>query len=138
SFNTVVMCHVLEHTNKPDLALKEAGGVLQVNGKLIIAIPNARNPASVLLRFLIGYDGHAFPKETAESYAKHRIFLGANDLTYLVQKQGFIIQKTFGTTPYLPKIERIFELRLFRSFYWELGDVFKKYAKDLIFIIKKS
>jgi SAM-dependent methyltransferase len=137
SFNTVVMCHVLEHTNKPNLALEEARRVLQVNGNLIIAIPNARNPASMLLRFLIGYDGHAFQKVTVESYAKHRIFLGPDDLRYLVQKQSFIIQKTFGSTPYIPKIERIFDLRLFRSFYWKLGDVFKQQAKDLIFIAKK-
>jgi len=137
SFNTVVMCHVLEHTDKPDLALKEARRALQINGKLIIAIPNARNPASVLLRLLIGYDKHAFPKETVEPYAGHKVFLGLNDLKHLVQKQGLTIQKTFGSTPYLPKIEGIFDLRLFRGFYWKLGDVFKKYAKDLILITKK-
>jgi len=134
-FDTVLMCHVLEHTNKPSTVLKEAERVLKTNGKLITVMPNAKTPIGKLLKLSIGYDGYAFPRQSEK--IEHKIFLGFDELKYLIEKCGFTIQRNFGSTPHLPMIERIFDLHLLRRFYWKLGDINKKYSKDLIFVSKK-
>jgi len=136
-FNTVAMCHVLEHTDKPIILLKEVKRVLKIGGKLIIAIPNAMAPMARILRFLLGYDGYGFPKQPENTYWCHKIFLGFEDLRYLIEKTGLILYRSFGSTPHLPMVERIFDLGFLRSLYWKLGDLDKKNAKDLIFISKK-
>ncbi len=48
SFNTVVMCELLEHLKKPEKALDEAYRVLRRNGRLVLSMPflyrHHRNP----------------------------------------------------------------------------------------------
>ncbi len=134
-FDTVLMSHVLEHTDKPSIVLKEAKRVLKIDGKLIVSMPNAKAPIGKLLKFSIGHDGYAFPRKSEKM--EHKIFLGFDELKYLIEKCGFTIQSSFGSTPHLPMVERIFDLRFLRKLYWKLGDINKKYSKDLVFISKK-
>jgi len=136
-FNTVVMCHVLEHTNTPNILLKEAKRVLKIGGKLVIVIPNAMAPMARILKFLLGHDGYAFPKQPENAYWDHKIFLGFEALKCLIERTELTVYRSFGSTPHFPIVERIFDLGFLRRLYWKLGDLDKKHAKDLIFISKK-
>ncbi len=42
TFDTVLLCHVLEHVLEPEKTLKECKRVLKKNGRVVIVVPNAR------------------------------------------------------------------------------------------------
>ena len=136
-FDTVTMCHVLEHTDKPDMLLQEIKRVLKSGGQLIIVIPNAKTYASRLLKFLVGYNGYTLHKMVQDEQGKHRLFFGFEQLKVLLEKNGLDVMGSYGSTPYLSVIERIFDYGFLRKIYWKLGDLDKKHAKDLIFIARK-
>jgi len=137
-FDTVSICHVLEHTEKPLAVLKEAKRVSKNDAKCIIVVPNAKAPLARLARLLIGYDGYAYPCPKTDKHWGHKSFFGNNDLKMLVKKSGFKISKTYGSTPHFPILEKIFNNGFLRRVYCVLGDVDKKRAKDLIFVCRNS
>ena len=80
SFDSVIFSHVLEHLDKPDTAISEIDRVLKVGGKLIIIVPSER-----------GY----------KSDPTHVTFWSASNLSQLLQKHGFRIERTsYWPTPF--------------------------------------
>lgn len=137
-FDTVVLIHVLEHTDKPKELLMEIKRILRSQGKLIISIPNAKTWFSYVLVKLIGYDGYAYQKNLNKNrYWQHKLFMGYNELKKIIEKE-FKIEKFMVSTPHIPLLERIFDYGFLRKVYWKLGDIDKFHAKDLIFICKKE
>ena len=135
-FDTVSICHTLEHSEKPEAVLEEVKRVLKNNGKCIIVVPNAKAPLARLARLVIGYDGYAYPCPKTKKHWEHKSFFGYKDLQMLVEKNGFKISKTYSSTPHFPIIEKIFNYGFLRKVYWVLGDIDKKRSKDLIFVCR--
>jgi len=135
-FDTVSICHVLEHSEKPEAVLEEMKRVLKNNRKCIIVVPNAKAPLATLARLVIGYDGYAYPRPKTKEHWGHKSFFGYEDLKMLVEKSGFKISKTYGSTSHCPIIEKIFNYGLLRKVYCVLGDIDKKRSKDLIFVCR--
>lgn len=137
SFDTVTMCHVLEHTEEPERVVKEVRRVLKNDGKLVVAVPNAKALAGRVLKFLLGYDNFAYsnPKTTARDWL-HKSFFGYQELRSLLESNGFEVEMSYGSTPYLPFIDKLFDHGFLRKIWWSLGDVSQKQDKDLIFICR--
>ncbi len=135
-FDTVNICHVLEHSEKPKAVLEEAKRVLKSYGKCIIVVPNAKAPLARLAKLIIGYDGYAYPCPKTEKHWRHKSFFGYRDVEMLVKKSGFKISRTYGSTPHFPIIEKIFNYGFLRKVYCVLGDIDKRRSKDLIFICR--
>jgi len=78
-FNYITMFHVLEHLTDPRMGLKYAGELLQLNGMLIIQVPNVRSmQARIFGRSWYGLD-----------VPRHVINFSPEALSILLQDTGF-------------------------------------------------
>jgi SAM-dependent methyltransferase len=79
SAGTVVMRHVIEHVRDPRAALERVAEILEANGRLYLATPDARAlAASVFGRFWHGYDP-----------PRHLFSFTSNGLRQLLESCGF-------------------------------------------------
>ena len=76
----IIMLDVLEHIKKHELALKEINRVLKKQGKLIICVPN-----DTFLSYL-----------NPIRYAQHERHYTLKQITNLLEKNGFKIEKVFA------------------------------------------
>ena len=109
SFGVVIIKHVLEHLEHPEVAIAELGRVTSLGGVLILSTPNMDSPARGWKRTRwIGYQDptHISLKTPAEWCA-------------LVTGAGFKIQRVFSDglwdAPYIPVIPKILQKLLFGS-----------------------
>lgn len=62
-YDTVILCHVLEHLRDPVAAIQQILAVLKPGGRLVLAVPNPVNPANFVKAGLRKYQankGHIF------------------------------------------------------------------------------
>jgi len=109
SFDLVIMSEVLEHLIDPCLALKEAGRVLEGEGKIVIQTPNRSITRG---------------KAIAQDYG-HLDEFTPSELIALLETCGFTILKLTGSTmPYPPSSSLLTRLTTNRYFFsaWKLLD----------------
>jgi 2-polyprenyl-3-methyl-5-hydroxy-6-metoxy-1,4-benzoquinol methylase len=89
SFDTVIMCHVLEHLPHPQAALKEIHRILKPEGLVLVYCPNA---GSYLAKFFGGYwHGWAIPF--------HFYHYTDRTIKDLAERAGFKINRIRAVTP---------------------------------------
>lgn len=86
SFDVVSMLHVLEHDERPLDLLREVHRVLKPDGRLLVAVPNARSAARKLFgRNWIGYD-----------LPRHRCTFTPHSLGHALHESGFLVDRLSG------------------------------------------
>jgi len=126
SFNIVVMCHSLEHTNNPDKPLKQAYRILVDKGKIIVSVPNLRSVKGIWKLFY---------NQTILSVAPdHLTVFTPKMLKQLFQRCGFKPIKESGDIVYFPLMKR---LRLMKLGYW-LSKHFPSLSNVFILVGEKT
>lgn len=111
SFDYVVCVEGLEHIENPANAFREFARILKENGTLIVSVPNIMNIEERLKWLFNGYTSHFKPlsnqaladisKEFGgmEEIALHVNPIGYSEVRYLLEKNGFELQKTYLDKP---------------------------------------
>jgi ubiquinone/menaquinone biosynthesis C-methylase UbiE len=106
-FETVVCVEGLEHIENPANAIREFTRILKTDGTLIVSVPNIMNIEERLKWLFNGYTSHFKPlsadaladiqKEFGgmEEIALHVNPIGYSEIRYLLEKNGFRIEKTY-------------------------------------------
>lgn len=110
-FDMVVCVEGLEHIENPANAMREFARILKTEGTLIVSVPNIMNIEERLKWLFNGYTSHFKPlSEEAladirrefggmEEIALHVNPIGYSEVRYLLEKNGFAIQKTYLDKP---------------------------------------
>lgn len=115
SFDTVVCVEGLEHIENPANAMREFARLLKNNGTLIVSVPNIMNIEERLKWLFNGYTSHFKPLsaealsdikqsigseyDEMEEVALHVNPIGYPEVRYLLEKNGFEIQKIYLDKP---------------------------------------
>ena len=111
SFETIVCVEGLEHIENPANAMREFARILKPAGTLIVSVPNIMNLEERLKWLFNGYTSHFKPlsaearadirKEFGgmEEIALHVNPIGYSEVRYLLEKNGFAIEKTHLDKP---------------------------------------
>lgn len=79
SYDTIVMCAVMEHLTYPDVVLKILFNYLNPGGRIIITVPS---PSSKSIIGLFSHTG-VFSKEGVKSVNEHKKYFSKQDLSKL-------------------------------------------------------
>lgn len=90
AFDAILAQHVIEHLPDVDAALREWMRVLQPNGRLAIATPNARYPD---------------PAHFAD--AEHTRVFTPDELRDTITRAGFVVDECFTIFPYLGRVRAL-------------------------------
>ena len=105
TFDVVTLWHVLEHMGDLDFEIKRIKGLLSLNGRIIIAVPNFKSyDANYFKEYWAGYD-----------VPRHLWHFSRNSIFKLFKKHGLIIESTHPM--------------IFDSFYISLMSTKYKYGK---------
>lgn len=133
SFDYVVCVEGLEHIENPANAMREFARLLKENGTLIVSVPNIMNIEERLKWLFSGYTSHFKPlsaealKAISEEFggmeeiALHVNPIGYSEVRFLLEKNGFELQKTYLDKPkknswaFLPIVGLIKLVSLFTS-----------------------
>ncbi len=99
SFDTVILCHVIEHLPHPQEALKEIYRILKPGGLVLVYCPNAGS-------YLAGFFGRYWQGWAIPLHLNHYTVRTIKDL---VERAGFKINKIRTVTPeyfFLPSLYR--------------------------------
>ncbi len=111
SFDYVVCVEGLEHIENPSNAMREFSRLLKDDGTLIVSVPNIMNIEERLKWLFNGYTSHFKPlsNETLadiskqyggmEEMALHVNPIGYSEVRFLLEKNGFQLEKTFPDKP---------------------------------------
>ena len=111
SFDFVVCVEGLEHIENPANAIREFSRVLKTNGKLVISVPNIMNIEERLKWLFSGYTSHFKPLSAEnltsigeeyggiEEVALHVNPIGYSEVRFLLEKNGFELEKTYLDKP---------------------------------------
>jgi ubiquinone/menaquinone biosynthesis C-methylase UbiE len=111
SFDYVVCVEGLEHIENPANAIREFARLLKNGGTLIVSVPNIMNIEERLKWLFNGYTSHFKPlsqnvladikKEFGgmEEIALHVNPINYSEVRYLLEKNGFELQKTYLDKP---------------------------------------
>ncbi|HLA94485.1 MAG TPA: class I SAM-dependent methyltransferase [Pyrinomonadaceae bacterium] len=111
SFDYVVCVEGLEHIENPANAIREFTRLLRPNGTLIVSVPNIMNIEERLKWLFSGYTSHFKPlsaeaRETIskefggmEEIALHVNPIGYSEVRFLLEKNGFEIEKLYIDKP---------------------------------------
>lgn len=127
-FDAVVMCHSLEHTNRPDKPLLNANRVLKKGGMIGVSVPNGLSFFSIfelLVRGKVRYVGI--------EWWDHLTIFTPKILRLLFDYCGFRPIEESGDIVYFPLIGR---LKLFEIGFW-LAKYLSKFCNVYILIGKK-
>jgi len=120
SFDNVIAGDVIEHIENPSLFLREANRVLRFGGRLIISTPQANDWWTTIHNwFLRGIIGDPDPGEHLSNWT----FL---DMTRILKKNGFILEKLDGFYMHFPKINFKIRVRHFPALSWQVFYVARK------------
>lgn len=110
-FDAVVCVEGLEHIENPANALREFARILKGGGTLIVSVPNIMNIEERLKWLFNGYTSHFKPLSNEaladirrefggmEEIALHVNPIGYSEVRYLLDKNGFQINKTYLDKP---------------------------------------
>ncbi len=127
SFDCVLINHTLEHTNKPDMVIKEVKRILKTNGKIIIGVPNSYSTQARTIKWILGTDFYAYVKEHKSNFS----FLS---LEKKLIKNGFNKIKKYRTSFHIHLIGKIFELPYLRKLAQELAEKNENMSQDIILV----
>ncbi len=111
SFDYVICVEGLEHIESPANAIREFARLLKPSGTLIVSVPNIMNIEERLKWLFNGYTSHFKPLSSdalaeisnryggMEEIALHVNPIGYSEVRYLLEKNGFTIEKTFLDKP---------------------------------------
>jgi len=111
TFDYVVCVEGLEHIENPANAMREFARLLKDNGTLIVSVPNIMNIEERLKWLFSGYTSHFKPlsaealKTISEEFggmeeiALHVNPIGYSEVRFLLEKNGFQIEKTYLDKP---------------------------------------
>ncbi len=111
SFDYLVCVEGLEHIENPANAMREFARILKENGTLIVSVPNIMNIEERLKWLFNGYTSHFKPLSSEalaeiskefggmEEIALHVNPIGYSEVRYLLEKNGFSLQKTYLDKP---------------------------------------
>ncbi len=111
SFDYIVCVEGLEHIENPANAIREFSRLIKTDGSLIVSVPNIMNIEERLKWLLNGYTSHFKPlsdqalKAIKQEYggmeeiALHVNPIGYSEVRYLLEKNGFKLQKTYLDKP---------------------------------------
>lgn len=121
-FDYAVCVEGLEHIENPANAFREFARILKKNGSLIVSVPNIMNIEERLKWLFNGYTSHFKPlsgealADIEKQYGEmakmglHVNPIGYSEVRYLLEKNGFELQKTYLDKPkknswaYLPLV----------------------------------
>ncbi len=110
-FDFVVCVEGLEHIENPANAMREFARLLKDNGTLIVSVPNIMNIEERLKWLFNGYTSHFKPLSTEalgdiekefggmKEIALHVNPIGYSEVRFLLEKNGFAIEKTYLHKP---------------------------------------
>lgn len=129
-FDLIVANEIIEHIYNTDFFLSECNRVLKDKGKIILSVPNLRNPFSPWLLLFLNRP----PVYSARYRSPH-----VRDFTYPIIKRalknnGFQIIKKTGSNFYLPYLWRLANSRLSSLF----GTIFPTWSKEIIIKAEKT
>lgn len=131
SFEYIVCVEGLEHIENPANAIREFSRLLKKGGSLIVSVPNIMNIEERLKWLINGYTSHFKPISGRvlndvqtewrgmEEIALHVNPIGYSEVRYLLEKNGFILERTYrdkqkkNTWAYFPFV---FLIRLIAKF----------------------
>lgn len=111
TFDYIVCVEGLEHIENPANAMREFARILKENGALIVSVPNIMNIEERLKWLFSGYTSHfkplsadalrSIPKDFGgmEEIALHVNPIGYSEIRFLLEKNGFELQKTYLDKP---------------------------------------
>lgn len=129
SFDAVVMCHSLEHTNMPWIPLKEAWRILKPNGIIGVSVPNVKGLHAIWLLLSRG-----LTKAYGCLAPDHLTAFTPQTLKKVLKESGFQIIDEGGDIVYFPLMKR---LKLMRLGFW-LAKHFPKWANVYILVGEKT
>lgn len=109
-FDVIEVGFILEHVDDPALILRRLHQFLATNGRIFIAVPNARS-LHRLLGHYAGLLNNIHSLSPSDVALGHKRYFDLNSLTTLVQDTGYCIEKTEGillkpfTTAQLGKLD---------------------------------
>lgn len=91
TFDVVTLWHVLEHTTKPIVILKEIRRILKDDGVFILAVPNINNhPSRWMYRLVKGKRMHLFDPKDRELHLYH---FTPKTIRLVLEEAGFKVKK---------------------------------------------
>jgi ubiquinone/menaquinone biosynthesis C-methylase UbiE len=111
SFDFIVCVEGLEHIENPANAMREFARILKENGTLIVSVPNIMNVEERLKWLFNGYTSHFKPLSEEvlddiereyggmKEIALHVNPIGYSEVRFLLEKNGFQIEKTYLDKP---------------------------------------
>jgi 2-polyprenyl-3-methyl-5-hydroxy-6-metoxy-1,4-benzoquinol methylase len=138
-FDTILFVHILEHLYSPDLILKKATNFLNIDGTIIVALPNICNAKN---RFDIALKGKFEYTETGVMDKTHIKFFTVNSASELIRNAGLEIVDYYSPLQVNPlrelvdKIPFIYRLGKFLKQDRPLFLPFSKNLTDVIMVFK--
>lgn len=129
SFDAVVMCHSLEHTNLPGKPLKEANRILKKGGIIGVSVPNLRGLHAVWTLLWRGW-----LKGVGPDHPDHLTAFTPQLLKRVFEESCFMSTEENGDIVYFPGMKRLKSMKLG---YW-LATHFPKWANVYIMIGRKT
>ncbi len=119
-FDNVIAGDVIEHVENPSFFLREMNRVLRQDGRLIISTPQANDWWTTLHNwFFRGIINDPDPGEHLSNWT----FL---DMTRLLKKNGFVVEKIEGFYMGFPKISLRIRVRRFPALSWQVFYIARK------------
>jgi ubiquinone/menaquinone biosynthesis C-methylase UbiE len=110
-FDNVVCVEGLEHIENPANAIREFSRLIKPGGRLIVSVPNIMNIEERFKWLLNGYTSHFKPlsqeklaevrreRPGMEEIAQHVNPIGYGEVRFLLEKNGFTIEKLYRDKP---------------------------------------
>ena len=128
SFDAVIMCHSLEHTNFPKQVLKEANRILKKTGIIGISVPNLRGLYAIWVLLW-----HGLLKGIGPDYPDHLTAFTPQLLKRILEESGFVLIDEGGNVASFPLMRKF---KLINIGYW-LAKYFPRLADSYIAIGRK-
>jgi len=123
-FDTVLLSHILEHSDNSNIILSEVKRVLKPSGKIIVVSPNSHSLKSFMFSRMGINDKYAFVPE-------HKRFFTFTSLKKILENNGFKIEKEENTCLDISLFHKFsFIMRMFQK----LGNLNKILSMDIILV----
>lgn len=120
SFDAVIAADVIEHLENPSSFLREVNRVLRDGGKLVICTPQANDWWTTMHNWF--FRKWIKDPDSGEHLQNWTVL----DMTRLLRKNGFQIEKIEGLYMHFPRIRLLIPVRCFPILSWQIFYVAKK------------
>ena len=120
AFDALIGQHVVEHLADVDVALREWKRVLKLDGRLVLATPNARYPD---------------PAHFAD--ADHVRVFSSEELREVVTRAGFIVEQCFTIFPFLARVRALRALGVIAYRVFQRTPYFAMRGRTIMIVARK-